>query len=83
MLYSAVMDSQVTETSPRGVNHSGYGISPDGIWIVKDGCRILWVPPEYRAFALAVVETTIAIGCNSGRVLVMKFSLDMPVASRL
>ncbi|KAH6885000.1 NACHT domain-containing protein [Thelonectria olida] len=54
--------------------HSGYGISADDLWIVKDGKNMLWLPPEYRAGASAVAELTVAIGCRSGRVLVMSFS---------
>ncbi|EXL40444.1 hypothetical protein FOCG_17066 [Fusarium oxysporum f. sp. radicis-lycopersici 26381] len=68
------IDSQSTEAASRGVSHSGYGVSTDGVWIVKDERRMLWLPPEYRAVGLAVVGLTVAIGCHSGRVLVMKFS---------
>ncbi|KAG4273322.1 hypothetical protein FPRO04_14559 [Fusarium proliferatum] len=66
-------DSQTKPVS-RGTSHSGYGISTDDIWIVKDRKRMLWLPPEYRKQASAVVKSTVAIGCHSGRVLVMKFS---------
>ncbi|KAH6983694.1 WD40-repeat-containing domain protein [Ilyonectria sp. MPI-CAGE-AT-0026] len=65
---------QSTEAVSRGTSHPSYGISTDGIWIVKDEKGILWLPTEYRASALAVVGSTVAIGCRSGRVLVMKFS---------
>ncbi|KAM6506442.1 hypothetical protein FSOLCH5_013423 [Fusarium solani] len=68
------IDSQSTEAVSRDVRHSGYGISADSIWIVKDGKNMLWLPAEYRASASAVVGSTVAIGCRSGRVLVMKFS---------
>ncbi|KAH7119305.1 hypothetical protein EDB81DRAFT_667219 [Dactylonectria macrodidyma] len=68
------IDNQLTETASRGGSHSGYGISTDGMWIVKDGRSMLWLPPEYRASAWALVELTVAIGCRLGRVLVMKFS---------
>jgi WD40 repeat protein len=64
----------IFELASRGVSHSGYAIGPDGKWIVKDGCNILWIPPDYRAFASAVAETTVALGCHSGRVLLMNFS---------
>jgi WD40 repeat protein len=49
----------------RGVSHSGYGIGPDGTWIMKDGCNILWIPSDYRASASAVAETKVALGCHS------------------
>lgn len=68
------IDNQSTDATLRGVRHSGWGISSDGIWIVKDGKNMLWLPLEYRVEESAVVGSTVAIGCRSGRVLVMKFS---------
>lgn len=67
------INNQLTEAS-REVCHSGYGISTDGLWIVKDEDKMLWLPAEYRASTSAVAGSTVAIGCHSGRVLVMKFS---------
>jgi WD40 repeat protein len=58
----------------QSVRHSGWGISTDSVWITKDGKGMLWLPPEYRVMKSAVVGPTVAIGCRSGRVLVMKFS---------
>ncbi|UNI15346.1 hypothetical protein JDV02_001886 [Purpureocillium takamizusanense] len=66
--------SQSTDATARGVRHFGWGISTDGVWIVNDGKRMLWLPPEFRGAEAAVVGSTIAIGCRSGRVLAMKFS---------
>ncbi|KAF4337167.1 hypothetical protein FBEOM_8953 [Fusarium beomiforme] len=66
-------DGQTMPVS-RGTIRSGYGIGTDGIWIVKDRKRMLWLPPEYRSPVSAVVKSAVAIGCRSGRVLVMKFS---------
>ncbi|KAM6516800.1 hypothetical protein FSOLCH5_007742 [Fusarium solani] len=63
-----------TDANLRGVRHCGWGISTNGVWIVKDGKGMLWLPPEYRVMKSAVVGSTVAIGCRSGRVLVMKFS---------
>ncbi|UPL01724.1 hypothetical protein LCI18_012658 [Fusarium solani-melongenae] len=67
-------ESQSTEANSPGVSHSGYGVSTDDVWIVKDKKRMLWLPPEYRAAESAIVGSTVAIGTHSGRVLVMKFS---------
>ncbi|EXL39405.1 hypothetical protein FOCG_17986 [Fusarium oxysporum f. sp. radicis-lycopersici 26381] len=67
-------ESQSTEAVSRGASHSGYGVSMDNVWIAKDGKGMLWLPPEYRAADSTVVGSTVAIGCRSGRVLVMKFS---------
>ncbi|KAH7116649.1 hypothetical protein B0J13DRAFT_630282 [Dactylonectria estremocensis] len=63
-----------TDATLRGVRHSGWGRSTDGIWIVKDGKGMLWLPPEYRGMKSAVVGSTVDIGSHSGRVLVIKFS---------
>ncbi|EWZ27762.1 hypothetical protein FOZG_18520 [Fusarium oxysporum Fo47] len=68
------IDNQSTDLTLWGVRHSGWGISTDGVWIVKDGKAMLWLPPEYRMMKSAVVGSTVAIGCRSGRVLVMKFT---------
>ncbi|RKK65515.1 Vegetative incompatibility protein HET-E-1 [Fusarium oxysporum] len=65
--------SQLTQPSLRDVSYSGYGISTDGVWVVKDEDVKLWLPLEYRASESAVVGSTVAIGCRSGCVLVMQF----------
>ncbi|EGU75248.1 hypothetical protein FOXB_14241, partial [Fusarium oxysporum f. sp. conglutinans Fo5176] len=68
------IDNGSTDATLRSVRHSGWGISTDSVWIVRDGKGMLWLPPEYRVMKSAVVGPTVAIGCRSGRVLVMKFS---------
>ncbi|KAF4448241.1 nwd1 protein [Fusarium austroafricanum] len=70
----SAIDNASTDAALQSVRHSGWGISTDSVWIVKDGKRMLWLPPEYRVMKSAVVGPTVAIGCRSGRVLVMKFS---------
>ncbi|RKK76434.1 Vegetative incompatibility protein HET-E-1 [Fusarium oxysporum] len=68
------INSRSTDATLRSVRQSSWGISIDGIWIVKDGKGVLWLPREYRVEESAVVGSAVAIGCRSGRVLVMKFS---------
>ncbi|KAF6515295.1 hypothetical protein HZS61_005201 [Fusarium oxysporum f. sp. conglutinans] len=68
------INSRSTDATLRNVRQSGWGISIDGIWTVKDGKGVLWLPREYRVEEFAVVGSAVAIGCRSGRVLVMKFS---------
>jgi WD40 repeat protein len=58
-------------------NWSGYGLSSDRSWITWSGRNILWLPSEYRPSSTAIRETSIAIGCRSYRVLVIKFSSDI------
>ncbi|KAH7187803.1 hypothetical protein DER44DRAFT_736509 [Fusarium oxysporum] len=72
-LLSAI-NSRSTDATLRSVRQSGWGISIDGIWVVKDGKGVLWLPQEYRVEESAVVGSAVAIGCRSGRVLLMKFS---------
>jgi WD40 repeat protein len=68
------IDNGSADATLQSVRHSGWGISTDSVSVVKDGKGMLWLPPEYRVMESAVVGSTVAIGCRSGRVLVMKFS---------
>ncbi|KAI8669810.1 NACHT domain-containing protein [Fusarium keratoplasticum] len=69
------IDAQSTEeTILQCASHSGYGISTDGVWVVKDEMNMLWLPSEYRPVESAVVGSMVAFSCASGRVLAMKFS---------
>ncbi|KAH6883569.1 WD40-repeat-containing domain protein, partial [Thelonectria olida] len=70
----SVIDTLLSEASLRDVSRYGYGISADGLWIEKDKKGLLWLPPDYRPLSSAVAGSTVAIGCRSGRVLVMQFS---------
>ncbi|KAK3934189.1 hypothetical protein QBC46DRAFT_274323, partial [Diplogelasinospora grovesii] len=42
--------------------------------VTYNGKNLLWLPPEYRPSSQAFSGTSIAIGCPSGRVLVLRFS---------
>ncbi|WZH44187.1 wd-repeat protein [Fusarium acuminatum] len=61
-------------TDLLGFDWSGHCIDIHGEWIVKNGENVLWLPPQYRPKSSAVFESTVAIGCASGRVLIMNFS---------
>lgn len=50
-----------------------YSVSPDKMWVVRDAEKLLWVPPEYRPSCLAVARSTVAMGCSSGRVIILRF----------
>ncbi|KAL7920860.1 hypothetical protein ACQKWADRAFT_152275 [Trichoderma austrokoningii] len=58
--------------SPNG----HYDISSDETWITKDDKPLVWLPVEYRPTASAVFGAVVTIGCASGRVLVIGFSMD-------
>jgi hypothetical protein len=53
---------------------SGYGYSSDVSWITWNQENVLWLPTECRFGNVAVSGSTVAIGCRSGRVLVIQFS---------
>jgi WD40 repeat protein len=37
-------------------------------WMVRDGRKLLWFPPDYRSHCVAYHEGTFAFGCASGEV---------------
>jgi hypothetical protein len=53
---------------------SGFGISEDRCWITWQESRLLWLPVAFRPECSAVSGSTIVIGCNSGKVIIMKFA---------
>lgn len=58
------------------VSSLGFGISLDGCWVMKGDKKILWLPFEYRSEASAVFGNTIAIGCKTGRVIIIQLSTE-------
>jgi WD40 repeat protein len=42
-------------------------------WIVEDGVKILWLPPNYRATSTTVWNNIIALGHSSGRLSILDF----------
>ncbi|KFH40933.1 Vegetative incompatibility protein HET-E-like protein [Hapsidospora chrysogenum ATCC 11550] len=70
-----------------------YGVSRDQRWICRQEQNILWLPPDYRPSSSAVWSSsytstmsdsslfgsTIALGCPSGRVVVLRLADDGPI----
>ncbi|KAK2470482.1 hypothetical protein H9L39_18099 [Fusarium oxysporum f. sp. albedinis] len=54
--------------------HQVYRINTDGAWITYQGRNLLWLPSEYRPRTSAIVASAVALGCRSGRVLLLRFS---------
>ncbi|KAI9834042.1 MAG: hypothetical protein M1819_003327 [Sarea resinae] len=52
--------------------HQGLGISNS--WITWNTERLLWLPLDYRPASTDISRSTVAIGCSSGRVLIIAFS---------
>lgn len=63
----------------RPCQRQGYGISADRAWITYQGRNLLWLPSEYRPATSAIAESTVALGCSSGRVSLFRFSRVAPV----
>lgn len=53
-----------------------YCISPHGVWVLRNGKRLLWIPPEYRPRDAAASGSNIAFGRLSGRPFMIGFSDD-------
>ncbi|KAL2884662.1 Vegetative incompatibility protein HET-E-1 [Ceratocystis lukuohia] len=73
----------INQSFPLSSNLYSCSPDPDRVWIMEDGQRVLWLPPGYRLASygesdsdsepIAVHGSTIALGCPSGRVLIMRF----------
>ncbi|VUC21069.1 unnamed protein product [Clonostachys rosea] len=50
--------------------------SRDLCWLTWQGERFFWLPPPFRIKFCVFSESTMAIACASGRVIVMKFDLQ-------
>ncbi|KAI9172832.1 Atypical/ALPHA protein kinase [Paramyrothecium foliicola] len=51
-----------------------YGLNPESSWVTWNGQNVLWVPPEHRPSACAILQDTVVLGCISGRILLLRFS---------
>ncbi|KAH7187724.1 hypothetical protein DER44DRAFT_125899 [Fusarium oxysporum] len=47
----------------------------DGTWVTTAGKDFLWLPPECRNGKVATTQSTIVIGCRSGRVVLLGISV--------
>ncbi|OAR01571.1 hypothetical protein LLEC1_07590 [Akanthomyces lecanii] len=59
---------------------SGIKISED--WITWGEEKLLWLPVEFRPKCSAVSESTVVIGCRSGKVAILKLSPDCSMVGR-
>ncbi|KAG6979752.1 Vegetative incompatibility protein HET-E-1 [Fusarium oxysporum f. sp. conglutinans] len=46
----------------------------DSTWVTTAGADLLWLPPECRGGTVAITGNTVAIGCRSGRVILLGLS---------
>jgi WD40 repeat protein len=54
--------------------HSGFGISQDRCWVIWNEEKLFWLPKECRPSCSAISASTVILGCDSGRVIVIRFS---------
>jgi WD40 repeat protein len=47
----------------------------DSIWVTAAGKDLLWLPSEFRNGKMAIGRSTVAIGCRSGRVVLLEISM--------
>lgn len=74
-----LLDTQPSDAFQQDVNLSGWGVSPDRTWIMKDGKCVLWLPLQYRPRHIAMRGSTIVILSNEGRTLCMQFQVNARV----
>ena len=58
-----------SSTAPPPKEFPRFGFSPDGSWITRNGSNFLWLPSEYRAVALALYGSRLALALETGRVI--------------
>ena len=56
----------------------GYGINKNQDWITLDGKDLLWLPADFRPYCSSISGGSVAIGCLSGKVFIMRLSLSNP-----
>ncbi|KAH7010885.1 uncharacterized protein B0I36DRAFT_257304 [Microdochium trichocladiopsis] len=64
----------VSTPLPQFVDRRGVGLSKDRAWVTWNSHQVLWLPQSYRPGSSSVIESTLAIGCPSGRVIFVAIS---------
>lgn len=70
----ALKTASLTLTGERDLALQHIGVNGDGTWITYKGQNLLSLPSDYRPCAAAVHGRSLALGCASGRVLILMFS---------
>lgn len=69
------LDTPSTGAIPE-LKYVGYRLTAKRSWVVKDGVRLLWIPPKYRDGNSAVAGSLVGFGCSSGPLLLMRLSYE-------
>lgn len=67
-------DAQSLLVGDASIFRRGIGLSEDKRWVMWDDDRMIWLPPAYRPFASAVIESTLAIASLQPHVVFMTIS---------
>ncbi|KAH0539082.1 hypothetical protein FGG08_004380 [Glutinoglossum americanum] len=57
-----------------------YSLNAERSWITYRGENLLWFPPEYRPACQEFRDDLIALGCSSGRVIIIRVYPDLHLA---
>ncbi|KAI8682368.1 Ricin B-type lectin domain-containing protein [Fusarium sp. Ph1] len=71
----AISGDKGTDSAQAWVD-AGFAISQDEHWVTWRGDKLLWLPVTVRPSCWTIHESTIAIGCLSGRIVIMKFDVS-------
>lgn len=74
--FPILQDSNIVEEKDYLANliHVGYGITPTKDWVLRNGCKVLWIPRAYRHMtSIAVEENILVAGYSSGHVLILRW----------
>lgn len=67
------LDTPSTGVIPD-VKFVGYRLTEKHSWVVKDGVKLLWIPPQYRDGISAVAGSLVRLASMSGPLLLMRLS---------
>ncbi|KAM0421070.1 hypothetical protein ACHAPT_011141 [Fusarium lateritium] len=70
------VEAALNESTPSSLGGKAYmkrcHLSQDGRWVMRDGKKALWLPPEYVAACAVATGSMIAVGSRMGRVIVIR-----------
>ncbi|TFA99728.1 hypothetical protein CCMA1212_008564 [Trichoderma ghanense] len=72
-----VGDSLSLSASDVCIRRRGIGLSEDAEWVMWDEDRMLWLPPAYRPSGIAVIDSTLAIGCSQPHMVYLTISPNL------
>ncbi|KAK5634087.1 hypothetical protein RRF57_009801 [Xylaria bambusicola] len=72
-LLSLCLNSTEIPSQRRLLNYAVF-FSKD--WVIRDGKKVLWLPPDYRPLCIASYNNTFALGYPSGPVKLIQFTFS-------